>query len=831
MGTVVSDVAPWGSWVALARELALAPHPDLAATAARAAALPPHQWGLPVAQWLQQVACTPQPRAWLESRGWDLDLLVLPAPPLPDQPTDTDRAAPVTNHGPDPSRHAAAAADPVPGTVQKPLPDPIVFDGTLLGLASVPLGLLEAVGPSTETAMAKMGLVTLYDLLTLVPLRYIDRSRLMKIAGAPQGEDVSLIVTILDISTNFEKRFVRFTLGDETGQLRATFFRTMWMAKKFTKGEKVMAFGRLSTWTPKDGGRPVLTMEHPQIDPLGDDPALILPVYPQSEKHGVSGWKIHRAAQEALARLGPIHDPLPAPLLHARGLPGRDEAIRVVHRPPDLPSATTARDRMAYEELLRLQLMLNLARSAAQATPGVTHRPTGYLVEQFLSGLPYPLTGAQQRVFTEVRADLLASAPMNRLVQGDVGAGKTALAVLALLTALEGGHQGALMAPTEILAWQLFTEMAERMLGVCHQDGRPVTVEFLANKTTVRERRRILGGLADGSVDVVVGTHALLLDEVQFAALGLAVIDEQHRFGVEQRAALVGKAVEGRADTLALTATPIPRTAALTLYGDLAVSVLDELPPGRTPIVTRWERAVSLDDPNDPTWQLIRDQARQGHQAYVVTSLVADNEKLDATSAIETMDSLAAGALHGLRIGLVHGQQKRDEREQTMAQFKDAALDVLVATTVIEVGVNVPNATVIVILDANRFGIAQLHQLRGRVGRGTAASQCVLVGDPTSDDGQTRMEALVASTDGFELAEIDLDLRGEGSILGTGGNQSGQSDLRVASLRTDRDLIPVARADAQELLRRDPKLHHSPDLLGEVQHTVTDEVLAWLHKT
>ncbi len=415
----------------------------------------------------------------------------------------------------------------------------------------------------------------------------------------------------------------------------------------------------------------------------------------------------------------------------------------------------------------------------------------------------------------------------------------TLVSLAALLMAIESGYQGALMAPTEILATQLYTELVERSTGLTRSDGTPLRVEFFSNKLRGKKREAIIADLADGSIDVAVGTHALIVGDVQFHNLGLAVIDEQHRFGVEQRAVLRNKGpminvsgveVQARPDMLVMTATPIPRTAAMTVFGDLDISVLDELPPGRTPIATSWKNEEpNLQDPNENPWDLIRSEVASGRQAYVVCPLVEDSEKMQAVSAVETFESLQHGALHGLRLGLVHGQMPTDERTETMNAFRDGNIDVLVATTVIEVGVNVPNATVMVILNSNRFGIAQLHQLRGRVGRGKYASYCILIGECVTSDSRARMEALVASTDGFWLSEVDLKLRGHGQVFGS--SQSGQSDLRVADFDKDRDLLILAREKAIELLLEDPGLLRRPALRSEIAAVLGPQAEEWLVKS
>jgi ATP-dependent DNA helicase RecG len=463
-------------------------------------------------------------------------------------------------------------------------------------------------------------------------------------------------------------------------------------------------------------------------------------------------------------------------------------------------------------------------RAFERDSVGIRHAVDGDLVRTFHARLPYSLTGAQTRVIAEIERDLAGPHPMHRLLQGDVGAGKTVVAVSALLVAVQGGYQGALMAPTEVLAEQHVTGVSNLLSGmVLPEPGsllgeRPLRVELLTSSVTGEKRREVLAGIAGGTVDVVIGTHALIQESVEFANLGVVVVDEQHRFGVEQRAALRSKGEEGGAvpDVLVMTATPIPRTAAMTVYGDLDVSVLDEKPAGRTRIRTR---RVSDPEGEGEVWTHVREQVSSGRQAYVVCPLIEDNETLELSSAQETFRRLNSEELSGLSIDLLHGRMKPNEKEEVMGRFRSGETDVLVATTVIEVGVDVPNATEMVILDAERFGIAQLHQLRGRVGRGAHESFCWLVSVPKGEpslipDVNPRLDALVESDDGFHLAEVDLELRGEGTLMNK--EQKGRSDLRLASLRRDRELVELAREAARAIVDVDPDLSGHQELMDEL---------------
>lgn len=712
---------------------------------------------------------------------------------------------------------------------------PLDFDGTVGGLAQVPVSALGCVTDAKASRFAEVGIVTVADLLLgHLPLRYLDRSNLTPIRSLSDGDTVGLLARVTAITPNQQRRILKITLADDSGKITATFFNALWQAKRFRVGDEVSVYGKVDAW--KGSGRSVLGLTNPVMDPVGADTLAVVPVYPQSAKARVTTGEIAAAVGEALRRIPALADPLPEDLLGDGSMMSRLDAIRAIHAPSSPEQADQARQRLAFDELFRMQAALLLLKAAEDAEVGIIHSPTGELTSQLVASLPFSLTGAQSRTIAEIDADLRAPHPMHRLLQGDVGSGKTAVAAHTLLQGVESGLQGALMAPTEILASQLYRELLERTEGMTGADGAPLRVAFFSNKLRGKNRDAALADLASGAIDIAVGTHALLVEDVRFAHLGVVVVDEQHRFGVNQRAALRdkgplttvnGEQVAVRPDMLVMTATPIPRTAALTVFGDLDVSVLDELPPGRTPIVTSWiDDEPDLEHTAKEPWTRVREQISAGRQAYVVCPLVEESEKMEAASAVETFQSLAAGALSGLRLGLVHGQQKPEERAETMAEFRAGELDVLVATTVIEVGVNVPNASVIVILDAQRFGIAQLHQLRGRVGRGVHASSCVLVGRGRSTDSRSRMEALVASTDGFYLSEVDLGLRGHGQVFGAA--QSGQSDLRVADLDRDKDLLIAAREAVEALLARDPGLSGHLALRAEIAAVLEPEAAQWL---
>jgi ATP-dependent DNA helicase RecG len=692
---------------------------------------------------------------------------------------------------------------------------------SLAKLASIGVERLARIGPKSRDALAELGVRTVADLVTFYPRRYVDRTRQAAIAELAEGDQATVLATVRKVAgrrTRQGRSLVEVDLSDGSGYLRASFFNQPWRAGQLREGQQVIVFGKVETFRSRR------QMTNPVVDLVGDRTGRIVPVYPQSERAGVYSWQVAEWVEEALRRAGSFDDPLPRRWQAELGMVSRDWALRRIHRPGSPGEEQAARRRLAFDELLRLQVVLVMRKRALERDAvGIRHLAAGELVDRFLTGLPFGLTAAQEKAIAEISADMAGPHPMHRLLQGDVGSGKTIVAVAALLVAVQGGHQGALMAPTEVLAEQHHASIRALLAGLSvPSEGtllpdRPLTVELLTGRSAAGERSRILDRLAEGSVDLLIGTHALLTEAVTFRSLGCVVIDEQHRFGVEQRAALRDKGTaQVVPDVLVMTATPIPRTAAMTVYGDLDTTVLDELPPGRTPVETVWARGPLEEE---SVWRTVRGEVSAGRQAYVVCPLVDESEKIQARSASEERDRLAGGELAGLRLGLLHGQLKPREKEAVMDDFRAGRVDVLVSTTVIEVGVDVPNATVMVIEDADRFGIAQLHQLRGRVGRGSHRSWCFLLGGggPGSEE---RLGALERSTDGFELAEVDLELRGEGTILGT--RQKGATDLKLASLRRDRDLVGEARRVAFALVDEHPGLQ-GLELLGEEIRLLLDE--------
>jgi ATP-dependent DNA helicase RecG len=671
-----------------------------------------------------------------------------------------------------------------------------------------PLGTPLAKASGVSAALARtleeaFGYRTVRDLLEHYPRRYLTRGELTDLAHAKTGGEVTLVGTVRNLAKKQPRRNLRILevrVSDPSGAWVCTWFNQPWHAQKLTVGT-VAAFSGKLAWK---AGR--LQMANPGYEVLreGDDPEEfaneVIPVYPATKD--VSSGRLRRSVGALLDQFGDVPDFVPEPLRRAHGLPRRAAALEAIHRPADRAEAGRARDRLVYDELFVLQVGLALRRRALEAGQhGQPLQTDGDLTKRLLASLPFQPTGAQARAIAEIGADLARPKPMHRLLQGEVGSGKTFVALWALLCAVQSGMQGAIMAPTEVLADQHGINLRALLQPLGEGGGLfgGPRVEVLTAATTGAARERVLAGVADGEVDLVVGTHALLSEGVEFRRLGAVVVDEQHRFGVHQRVRLREKGDSPH--VLIMTATPIPRTLALTLYGDLDVSTLDELPPGRTPVATHLVADLRL---RDRAYQRVREEVAAGHQAYVVCALKDESDKIEIRSAKVEAERLRAEVFPDLRVGLVYGDMAAREKEATMDRFRAGEVDVLVSTTVIEVGVDVPNATVMLIEDADRFGLSQLHQLRGRVGRGTAPGLCILFADPQTDEGRARMEAITRTTDGFELANEDLRIRGEGTVFDA--RQSGLSDLKLARLIDDFDWVRRARADAFALVEADPEL-------------------------
>ena len=775
---------------------------------------------------------------------------------------------------------------------------------------------------ATIDGFAALGIQTLLDLLMFYPFRYIDRRQSVKIGDLWQGnaadEEVVVLgeVTSVIAQQNFggrqwqrssSKGRCRVEIDDGTGKLQCTFFNQPWRAKQLSEGMQVHLFGKVKWFR----GAP--SMANPLVDPIGDKVGKIVALYRQSaqaKQHSIDTRKVNECIEEVLKRAEQrgFSDPIPAEVRKKHSLITRDYALRWIHEPDDFKEMMLARNRLVFDELFRMQTWLFRRRERIRReSRGIPHMPNEEFLQAYYDSLPFAMTAAQQRAINEITEDLAKPWPMQRLLQGEVGSGKTAVGIVAMLIAAGGGHQAAIMAPTEVLAEQIYfttktyldrcmDAAGQSLLRVTAPDTlegeRELTLAILTSRTTPAKRTELLEKLAEGAIDIIVGTHALIQQDVEFKSLGLVVIDEQQRFGVEQRAVLqeqtgeptptvtpagyrtglidgqndltsgtsssqpsenqISDADSGTADSdtaksnrtpdlLVMTGTPIPRTTAMTILGDLDLTELEELPSGRSAVVTKWIRSETHE-----VWKAVKREITAGRQAYVVCPTIDAPKAIKMserqltvsrpaskgsaeTGVIATHARLSRRELADCSIGLLHGRLKPEEKERVMEQFRSGELDVLVATTVIEVGVDVPNATAMVIMEAQQFGLAQLHQLRGRVGRGEHQSVCFLVGEATTPEAQQRLEAMLETNDGFELAKLDVEIRGEGTIMGD--KQSGRGSLLLARLQRDEDWVRKARAAAEELVLADPELADHQALAEEISVMLQEESAAFLTKT
>ncbi len=648
------------------------------------------------------------------------------------------------------------------------------------------------------------------------PFRYLDLSNVVSLADIRPGDDATVVGRVHEVKVKKPRPRLSVTevaIVDGTGVLIGVWFNQPWVQQRFMAGERVAFSGKVVL----DYGFKRITTPFVEKLAAEDDSETIgriLPVHRTTEGL-TTGW-LRRLVAAAVDDIADVPDHLPASLRIDRALVSLGIALRDIHFPPSIESARRARERLAYDELLLLQLYMALRRhSLTREHAGLAHRVDGPALAALRDAIPFQLTDDQLRATDEILSDMALPRPMNRLLLGDVGTGKTVVATQALACAFDTGTQAAMMAPTEVLAIQY----AEKIGPLLDRAGVPWGL--LTGSTSAAQRRELLQGVADGRIAVVFGTHALLDQSVSFKRLSLAIVDEQHRFGVNQRLGLRGKGTSP--DLLVMTATPIPRSLALTLYGDLATSYVRERPHCSAGVTTRLVKPHTA----TPAHDAVRAAAKAGHQSYVVCSLVDESDSAQAKAAIREAERLRNEIFPHLRVGLLTGRMRPAEKAETMSAFRAGDLDVLVSTTVIEVGVDVPNATVMIIEDADRFGLAQLHQLRGRVGRGTTPGEVWLVADPKSAESRERLAAVLATNDGFELAERDLRLRGEGHILGD--KQHGIPDLKLASLIEDLAMVERARADAYAIVQSDPQLvqpHHAP-LLRELRRTF-DRAWEWV---
>jgi ATP-dependent DNA helicase RecG len=726
-----------------------------------------------------------------------------------------------------------------------------------------------------------LGLRTVGDLLGHYPRRYARHGELTSLAGLVEGEHVTVMAEVASVSTrpmrNRRGSIFEAIVTDGHGRLTLTFFgrgHQGWREEKLQPGMRGLFSGQVSSFRGKR------QLAHPDYELLGEGAAgtraaefaaELIPIYPATAQ--VASWRIADSVRIALDVLDVPADPLPAAVRREHGLPGYADALRGIHRPVDYADRDRARERLKWDEAFVLQVALAQRRRAAADYSAIPRpRVPGGLLDAFDVTLPFELTLGQQLAGAEIAAELAADHPMNRLLQGEVGSGKTIIAVRAMLQAVDAAGQAALLAPTEVLAQQHYRSITA-LLGPLGQAGQlggaehATRVTLLTGSMGAAARRRALLEAASGEAGIVIGTHALLQEHVQFADLGLVVIDEQHRFGVEQRDALRDKAGDGRPHVLVMTATPIPRTVAMTVFGDLDMSILTELPAGRQPIATHVVPAAERPHYLARTWARIREEVASGRQAYIVCPRIGDGSdappgaggparpvtddeisldsegRLDITeeeaqqaalrppiAVLDLAAELAGGELAGLRTAIMHGRLGPEEKDKVMLAFADGTVDVLITTTVVEVGVDVPNATVMVIMDAERFGVSQLHQLRGRVGRGRQQGLCLLVTEvPADGPGRDRLAAVAATPDGFELSRIDLRQRREGNVLGTA--QSGRrTSLRLLQLTDDEDLIVAARREATALVDADPALAAEPALADAVATLLDREQAEYLEK-
>ncbi|TRZ50152.1 MAG: ATP-dependent DNA helicase RecG [Dehalococcoidia bacterium] len=673
-----------------------------------------------------------------------------------------------------------------------------------------PITVIRGISSSLEAKFNKLGVKTVRDLLYFFPHRHLDYSQRKSISQLTEGPEETIVANVWQAGVTMlgGRRGTEAIVGDETGNVRVVWFNQPYLAKKLVTNTRVVLSGRVSLFN----GRHVF--ESPEWE-LAEDKELVhtgrlVPLYPLTQ--GLRPRQVRKLMKAVVDQWAwQVEDFLPPEVIGQCNLLGLPRAISQAHYPEDEVGKAQARVRLAFDELFLLQLgVLGKKRHWQEGQPGSPFGVQSPVLDAFIKSLPFELTTAQQKVLQELLADLQQPRPMSRLLQGEVGSGKTVVAVAALLMAVANGYQGAFMAPTEILAEQHFTTVCQMLSGVGHQEGeeaylhsysgllsRPLTVALLIGDVKQARKQELQQRILDGDIDIVIGTHALIQKGVEFHRLGLAVIDEQHRFGVAQRSALRQKGFNPH--VLVMTATPIPRTLALTLYGDLDLSVIDQLPPGRQAVKTRWLKPWQRDSAH----AFLRRQVASGRQAFIICPLVEESEAIQAKAAIAEFEQLSKEVFPDLRLGLLHGRMPAVEKDKVMRRFRSGELDILVSTPVVEVGIDVPNATVMLVESADRFGLSQLHQFRGRVGRGQEQSYCMLLAQNPSEVGMERLDVIEKVQDGFILAEKDMEMRGPGEFFGT--RQSGLPDLRMAKL-SDVALLELARSEAIKLFQIDPGL-------------------------
>lgn len=669
-----------------------------------------------------------------------------------------------------------------------------------------PIRYLKGVGEKRAEAFAKKGIHTVRDILYFFPRSYEDRSKIKPISECIDGETVCIAATVYRLpSDKYIKRNMLITsmaVYDDSGMINLVWYNNKYVKNNFAENEKYVFFGKVGK---NKQGR--LQMTAPVYEKYGNEryTGKIIPIYPLSS--GLSQKVLQSVMELAINEMGKLEEYLPHTVREKYKIAELNFSMRNIHFPRDFESYNIARERFVFEELLILQLALSLRRGKNKTNAGQVFSDLK-CIREFTDSLPFDLTGAQKRTINEICRDCRSGIQMNRLVQGDVGSGKTAVAAAAIYMAVKNGVQAAMMAPTEILAQQHMDSLSSMF------DAFGINVILLTGSMKAREKREALAKIADGTADVVIGTHAIIQENVEFNNLGFVVADEQHRFGVEQRAKLQSKGHFPH--MLIMSATPIPRTLALILYGDLEISVIDELPPGRKPVKTYSVTA----NMRERVYNFIADNIRKGMQAYVVCPLVAETENSDLKNSEELAEKLAA-AYPDIKVGLMHGKMKAKDKDQVMTEFSEGSIKLLVATTVIEVGVNVPNANIMAIENAERFGLSQLHQLRGRVGRGGDQAHCILITDSDNEITKKRMETMCISNDGFYISEQDLKLRGPGDFFGT--RQHGLPEMKIANLFEDRNILKLSQQAAKEI--SDAGLDNYPLLKKKCDELISDEIV------
>lgn len=660
---------------------------------------------------------------------------------------------------------------------------------------SISARFVKGVGPSKLRLLNRLGIETVEDLLYCLPRRYEDRSKIKKVSDVTPGNSETIRAKVLTFGDRFTKKgmnIFQMAVGDSTGVIRTIWFNQPYMKDRFKIGQELIIYGKVEKYNYLQINNPeyeILTGTKEDSIHIG----RIVPIYPLTESLN-QRWFRNVLKHAVDNYLNGILDILPYDIRRRNNLMALKEAIRNIHFPISEVVLKKAKHRLIFDEFLLLQTGIAMKRARIKIDlNGYSHKAEGYLINRFRELLPFEFTKSQLKVIKEIEQDMQSLKPMNRLLQGDVGCGKTIVALYALILAVQNRYQGALMAPTEILAEQHYRNIKTLLKDM------DVKVVLLSGDLKAEERQRRRRMIETGEADLVVGTHAIIQQGVHFKKLGLAVIDEQHKFGVMQRALLKSKSMNP--DILVMTATPIPRTLALTVYGDLDVSIIDELPPGRRSIKTLYFEERNRGE----AYRIAGEQVRLGRQVYVVYPIIEDSERSDLRAATKMHKELS-GFFPGLKVGLLHGRMKSSEKEKIMKDFKEQMINILVSTIVIEVGVDIPNASTMIIEHAERFGLSQLHQLRGRIGRGKYISYCILVAEPKSDEASRRISAMLETQDGFKIAEEDLEIRGPGEFFGT--RQHGLPELKIGNIVRDRDVLELAKAEAFELIKRDRFLRH-----------------------